>query len=972
MMPRPFFDIDDLSFFRFYGLGLRHVGIEQGRQEAAHGATRGDAVSLANFGYTREFFSEDYEEYEFTENTCSIFQQKVEAFILQSYCFHSSGNQFKDAAFLLLSRGSDAQRPYDYNSYPLGKCGSDGFQASQVKLIITSEAFMNDDLNHAAYNTILELKNRLLQYKIQQLLDIQARIPSGMMEEVREIIQTIISHYQNGIFIYTTLFPKIEKLINSTSDYDINISALRNLLAKVNSQDKKGEMPISITYQQTNMDAMNERELKQKLIHYINNQNLAKVAACLARLKRGVFSIEEENPLLAAAPCRSTAILQAVYDYDPNLYDMLQANEAITTPIFLAGKYGRLSNLQYLLSIKKLTSRDITHQTEHILTRSACSQGEEPLHVLHFLINQGININTHIGYDFTGIYHNPLANCASSPNAENEKKLACLLPLADYRSKYCAILSTTNELYFSYGYSKRKFLDYADKKEPESYERMQGLFRSRRAILNSLTQEECAEIRKLHTTHLYEVCHANEILEDDLLNFEIHQVKGLQNNVAANIIRCFSSQPESMLSSSLFTQFAPINTAMANSRKEEVQHVICEPTIPMEALMSASRDNIVDSSVYGGLPANLRKVEMGPPFMQEILRNGIIGALIAILGVAAFSIISFVGAPFVLTVLVNAWFAGSAVYLSGLSYGIINDLIGVSKNLPYFSLGHQPQQKALIQSNDRVAVGIAWGIFATMGLSLIAGVIFTAATLITGFIGLPFASFVLPMLVIALPIALTVAHLYSWYKEKQRERNEPDTHELQGMKNAIDGNYSGLNAYQNNRLKYWLKDTKDVNSWLGNSDRNVFGYLSMPLLGAAGLVGMITCSTANILLPAAFSVFPAVGVGVLLAVGVATACIYLSVYHKKTVNNGYKLDHDDEPQESLSGESTHHKVLRLAPGFTAEEKQGAVLASRPPTPTAMDTAKGIQRPVSLQFVPAAAGANDGHIDGVGAVLRLSR
>lgn len=378
-------------------------------------------------------------------------------------------------------------------------------------------------------------------------------------------------------------------------------------------------------------------------------------------------------------------------------------------------------------------------------------------------------------------------------------------------------------------------------------------------------------------------------------------------------------------------------------------------------MMSGAQVNPIDSTSYGDLPENLRRSEMGPPFMHDVLRNGIIWALISVLGIAAFSIISFVGAPFVLTVLINAWFAGSAIYLSGLGYGIINDLIGVKKNLPYFSLGHQPSQKALIKSNDRTAVGIAWGIFASMGFSLIAGVLFTAATLITGFIGLPFAGFVLPVLAAALPIALIAAHLYSRHKEKQRELNESNTGELQGLKNAIDGNYSGLNSYQNNRLKYWLKDTKDVNTWLGNSDRNVFGFISMPLVGIAGLVTMITCSAASSLLPAtlfgaAFSVFPPVGLGILLAVGITAACIYLYANHKKIVNNGYRLDDPDAPPPRQ--ESTHGKVLKLAPSLTEEEKRNNGHRSAPPSPSSsVSASQNAQKPpVSLQFTPAPAGS----------------
>ena len=105
------------------------------------------------------------------------------------------------------------------------------------------------------------------------------------------------------------------------------------------------------------------------------------------------------------------------------------------------------------------------------------------------------------------------------------------------------------------------------------------------------------------------------------------------------------------------------------------------------------------------LPANKRRGILSQE-LGSLLRAGLIAILISLLGIAAFSIISFVGAPFAVTVLINAWFTGSAIYLSAISYGIINDIIGCHKNLPYFMLGHQPGQRGVIKSNNPNTVGI--------------------------------------------------------------------------------------------------------------------------------------------------------------------------------------------------------------------------------------------------------------------------
>lgn len=106
----PLFDIDDLSFFRFYGLGLRHTELELGLKEAQSDTNSGDAVSLACYG--RE--PKKWGKFSFEPQLCTPFQEKVERFILDSYnCFHTVANHYNDAAFalliLILIRGNDAQ-----------------------------------------------------------------------------------------------------------------------------------------------------------------------------------------------------------------------------------------------------------------------------------------------------------------------------------------------------------------------------------------------------------------------------------------------------------------------------------------------------------------------------------------------------------------------------------------------------------------------------------------------------------------------------------------------------------------------------------------------------------------------------------------------------------------------------------------------------------------------------------------------
>jgi len=327
-----------------------------------------------------------------------------------------------------------------------------------------------------------------------------------------------------------------------------------------------------------------------------------------------------------------------------------------------------------------------------------------------------------------------------------------------------------------------------------------------------------------------------------------------------------------------------------------------------------SNTSLIPTDAYGGLPKDLRKGELSPQ-MRKILRDGIIAASVGILCVAAFAATTFVGGtPFAVTVIVNALFAGSLVYLVGIAYGIVNDLLAVRNNLPYFILGHVPEQRGLIKSNKPNVVAVAWGILATMGLSLMTGFLFAIPTLIMVATGVPFASFILPILVAAIPLALIAAHIFSRRAEKNRERIIFNNFTSSDWEESFFTNLG--DTYQESRLRYWLKDDikkpeqkdcdpttsstlipKKINQWLGNSDRNGFGYLFMPLIAVGGLVSLITCSVLGISLGgtvgAAFSTFAPVGVGIALAVGIAIACVYLYRNQDKQIDNGYRLDYDN-------------------------------------------------------------------------------
>lgn len=274
-MPNPLFDIDDLSFFRCYGLGLRHVELARGLSEAANGARRGDAVSLANYG--DEVKRYDTPTHDHSNETCIIFQNKLKDFIRYSYRdYHVP--PYSDAVFLLINRGWDAKLPYDFHNYPLGKCGTQAFSSHQVWFLISSDRYPTNDLNVVVNRTLSELKEGIKKLKLQkiEMLLTQLRDPALFYEpthhasfdpeidrvyrthlttdnkaETEAMLLKIIDYYQRDIVIPINLFHTMEDLLNSRHYSDMlhkplawvenRLSKLRELFCEINQTIKKSE-----------------------------------------------------------------------------------------------------------------------------------------------------------------------------------------------------------------------------------------------------------------------------------------------------------------------------------------------------------------------------------------------------------------------------------------------------------------------------------------------------------------------------------------------------------------------------------------------------------------------------------------------------------------------------------------------------------------------------------------------------------
>lgn len=277
--------------------------------------------------------------------------------------------------------------------------------------------------------------------------------------------------------------------------------------------------------------------------------------------------------------------------------------------------------------------------------------------------------------------------------------------------------------------------------------------------------------------------------------------------------------------------------------------------------------------------------------LHQLLRNGFIGVALSALIITLFAATAFFTAPFWITAIVTGLFVGASVYLSGILYGVVNDLFATHSNLPYFLLGHQPQQTSLLRTNDKVAQGIAWGVAATFGPVLIATVLFTVAATITAFF-VPLATFILPALMLAMPLIAVGAEFYA--RNKAREYIEQDKQFL----------YMGANGYQREGLDYMSPTQAERAAWYANSDRNVFGFGKVPLIGLGALAGLIVLSAVSMFLPPLLFVSPVIAVAIPAAFA-ATACIallaggaYMYINRNTQLDDRYRLEFDRDSIET--------------------------------------------------------------------------
>ncbi|WP_058535564.1 hypothetical protein [Legionella saoudiensis] len=367
------------------------------------------------------------------------------------------------------------------------------------------------------------------------------------------------------------------------------------------------------------------------------------------------------------------------------------------------------------------------------------------------------------------------------------------------------------------------------------------------------------------------------------------------------------------------------------ARDKEIHQLIsdCQESLELGGILNGARDNI------NKLIAFLEQHEGGQPVLDHFKKNGVYrilyrnarmrgqddqGELKELLnagfigvGVSAVLIAFFVattligGAPFWLTAVSAGLFTGASAYLSGILYGVVNDLFATKANLPYFLLGHQRQQNSMLRTNDKVAQGIAWGVAATFPLVAMAAVAFTVIATTTAFF-VPLATFVLPVMMVAMPLIAVGADFYAQKMAKQHV-------EQHGKK--LFNLSSRLNVYQHQGLDIMCQTQEELAAWLANSDRNVFGFYRVPFIGLGALVGFVGLSALSAFIPPVLFASPIIAMAVpaafagVAALTLAVGGIYTYVNRNKQLDDRYRLEFSGELKPGLYLEEDQEYIQTL-------------------------------------------------------------
>ncbi|MFJ1268077.1 hypothetical protein ACD661_05880 [Legionella lytica] len=282
--------------------------------------------------------------------------------------------------------------------------------------------------------------------------------------------------------------------------------------------------------------------------------------------------------------------------------------------------------------------------------------------------------------------------------------------------------------------------------------------------------------------------------------------------------------------------------------------------------------------------------------LNQLLRAGYAGIGISAVIIAFFVATTLVGgAPFWLTAISAGLFTGASTYLSGILYGVVNDLFATKANLPYFLLGHQPQQTSMLRTNNKIAQGIAWGVAATFGPVVLASVLFTLVATVTAFF-VPLATFVLPAMMIAMPLIAVGAEIYA-RKMAIEHQNQRYIHNLTSR--------LGINSYQKDGIDLMCQTPHELAAWLANGDRNLFGFQRVPLIGLGALAGFVGLSVFSTLVPPVLFASPIIAMAVpaafaaVAALTLAAGGVYTYANRNTMLDDRYRMEFEGDIKPEL-------------------------------------------------------------------------
>jgi|GEM_PF-3311874 len=206
-----------------------------------------------------------------------------------------------------------------------------------------------------------------------------------------------------------------------------------------------------------------------------------------------------------------------------------------------------------------------------------------------------------------------------------------------------------------------------------------------------------------------------------------------------------------------------------------------------------------------------------------------IGVTVTLISLPVFIVPFFYPFPY-------AWTLQTAALgvLTAVSYGIINDQFAIRQSKYYFTLGHTPFHKRLLETDDATANGTIWGIHATWVLGAIAGVVLVLVATVTH------SCAINPLYLT--PLTLTgslIVNLYAHVKSK----NVEDACEHPILKRRINlfFNEAVIKPKDEYFDTVYLRNVPENErpGWLGVGTRNGIGYGAMPALGGVLLVAII-------------------------------------------------------------------------------------------------------------------------------------